>query len=311
MIRLRSNDACWCGSGKKFKRCHGDHVSYRRPPVEAGVVSTPRLVPPTIVRPDYVDSVRPASPSPQIITAPDELAALRRACRVAAEVLQTVGAAVAPGVTTEELDALAHRAYLERGSYPSTLGYGTYRKSICTSVNEVVCHGIPDDRPLEPGDIVNVDVTAYVDGFHGDCSATFAAGALDAPTAALVAAAEEARAVGIAAVRPGQPVRVIGQAIQRFAHARGLGVVADYGGHGIGRVFHGPPHIFHVDDRSGTTVMCPGMVFTIEPMLNAGVATHDMWDDGWTVATADGLPSAQFEHTVIVTETGAEALTVC
>ncbi|MEZ5216491.1 MAG: type I methionyl aminopeptidase [Ilumatobacteraceae bacterium] len=308
--RLRSNDACWCGSKKKLKRCHGDHESFRRAPIRPGTVSPMLAVPDGIEAPYYVGATKRPRTGVSIVTDPAELVALERASRLAAQVLQTTGAAVRPGVTTDELDAVAHQAYLDRGTYPSTRGYGTYTKSICTSVNEVVCHGIPDDRPLQAGDIVNVDVTAFVDGFHGDTSATFLVGEVDEPTRALVETARAARDVGISAVRPGKTINVIGRAIQHYAHQRGYGVVSDYGGHGIGREFHAAPHIFHVDTRGADTVMVPGMVFTIEPMLNAGVSTHTMWDDGWTVVTEDGLPSAQFEHTVIVTEDGARVLTL-
>ena len=186
MSRLRANEPCWCGSRSKLKRCHGDHERYRRHAVRPGAVGPMRTVDASIPRPPYVGTGRRSPPSGYQIIDGDALVRLRRACRVAAEVLEEAGAAVAPGVTTDELDAIAHAAYLARGAYPSTLGYGTYTKSVCTSVNEIVCHGIPDDRPLRDGDIVNIDVTAYVDGMHGDTSATFAVGgfdALDEPTA--------------------------------------------------------------------------------------------------------------------------------
>jgi methionyl aminopeptidase len=238
---------------------------------------------------------------------------MRHACRVAAEVLIETGAAVAPGVTTDQLDAVAHDAYVARGAYPSTLGYRGYPKSICTSVNEIVCHGIPDDQPLRVGDIVNIDVTAYVDGMHGDTSATFVVGdpdALDAPTAGLVATTQEATLAGIRAVAPGHTHRAIGRTIEPFAVARGLGVVRDYGGHGIGSVFHAAPHISHVDEQSDGVVLEPGMTFTVEPMLTAGTHRHVRWNDGWTEVTEDLLPSAQFEHTVTVTDGGVEILTV-
>ncbi|MCC6438492.1 MAG: type I methionyl aminopeptidase [Acidimicrobiales bacterium] len=308
--RLRSGDPCWCGSEAKHKRCHGDHRALRREPVRPGEVGPVRTVPDGIARPDYVGGEPPHSAPLQIFTDPEELRALRRACAVAARVLVETAAHIAPGVTTDELDAAAHAAYLRLGAYPSTLGYGTYRKSICTSVNEVICHGIPDSRPLRDGDIVNIDVTAYIDGFHGDTSATFPVGAVGEPTAGLIHSALDAMHVGIEAVRPGRPVRDIGVAIEAFGRSRGYGVVADYGGHGIGRVFHAPPHISHVEDHRATTLMVPGMVFTVEPMLNAGGPDHDEWDDDWTIACVDGLPSAQFEHTVLVTETGHEILTV-
>lgn len=310
MSRLRSNDACWCGSRAKYKRCHGNHRAALRPPIRPGAVSPRRTVPDGVVAPAYVGGPQPSQRDLQIFTDPADVERLRRAGHIAANVLAETGAAVAAGVTTDQLDAIAHASYLRQGAYPSDLGYGTYAKSICTSVNDVICHGIPDDRPLFEGDIVNVDVTAYIDGVHGDCSATFVVGTIDEPTAALVRSAREALEVGIAAVRVGRPVRDIGAAIQRFAEGRGYGVVADYGGHGIGVQFHGAPHISHVDDPRATTVMVPGMVFTVEPMLNAGRPDTHVLEDDWTVTTVDGLPSAQFEHTLIVTEAGAEVLTV-
>jgi len=242
---------------------------------------------------------------------------LRHAGRVAAEVLLETGAAIRPGITTDELDAVAHDGYVRRGAYPSTLGYHGYRKSICTSVNEVVCHGIPDDRPLREGDIVNVDVTAYVEGMHGDTSATFAvggSGALDAPTSALVEATCTVTLRAIAAVGPGVDLAEIGRIIEPFAASRGLAVMHEYGGHGIGEVFHAPPHVHHhVLPREGGTgrvELRPGMAFTIEPMLLAGSREWFEWDDDWTVVSADLLPSAQFEHTVVVTDDGVEIVTV-
>jgi methionyl aminopeptidase len=309
---LRSGDPCWCGSRRKLKRCHGDADVARRPAVQPGDLSPVRSVPDTIVRPAYVHGPKPRSDTPLIHSGAD-LERLRTACRVAAEVLLELGAAVAPGVTTDQLDAIAHAAYVRRGAYPSDLGYGTYTKSLCTSVNEVVCHGIPDSRPLQRGDIINLDVTAFIEGMHGDTSATFAVGgveALDAPTAALVDATCEATLRGIRAVRPGGHLADIGRAIEGFANQRGLGVVLDYGGHGIGAVFHAPPHVSHTPRTAEHVVFVPGMTFTVEPMLTLGTHRHRLWPDGWTVVTEDGLPSAQFEHTVIVTEDGVEILTV-
>jgi len=311
VTRLRANDPCWCGSGRKLKRCHGDHATHRRPPVQPGRVSAPRAVPASIARPDYVErGGRPLPAGVQRLHGAD-LDRLRHAGRVAAEVLAETAAAIAPGVTTDALDAVAHDAYVRRGAYPSTLHYKGYTKSICTSVNEVVCHGIPDDRPLMAGDIVNLDVTAFVDGVHGDTSATFAVGAVDAATAALVTTTHEATLRAIGALRPGQRLGVVGTAVQSHAFTRGFGVVRDYGGHGIGHAFHAAPHVSHtVGAHDGIVVLEPGMVFTVEPMLTAGTADHHEWDDGWTVVTDDLLPSAQFEHTVVITDTGAEIVTV-
>ncbi len=224
--------------------------------------------------------------------------------------LLEAGAAVAPGVTTDQIDVIAHDAYITRGAYPSDLHYNGFTKSVCTSVNGVVCHGIPDDRPLEDGDIVNIDVTAFIDGMHGDTSATFLVGEVDEPTRALVATTREATLRGIAAVRPGEPLRCIGEAIEPFARSRGFNVVREYGGHGIGQTFHAAPHINHHVERRDDELLQVGMTFTIEPMLLSGATSFTQADDGWTEHIDDDMPTAQFEHTIIVTSSGAEILTV-
>lgn len=275
-----------------------------------GTVSPMRDVPSAIVRPAYLLGSQPSVSPHAEVHSGASLERLRVACRVAAEVLETVGEAVKPGVTTDELDRIAHEAYLSRGAYPSTLGYKGFPKSICTSVNEIICHGIPDDRRLVKGDVVNVDVTAYVDGMHGDTSATFAVGEVDAPAAALIDVTKEAMLAGVAAVAPGKPLRAVGEAIQPIAHAHGLGVVYEYGGHGIGTVFHAAPHINHFVEERDHMLFEVGMTFTIEPMLTTGSPNSHIWNDDWTVAADDLLPSAQFEHTVVVTESGAEILTL-
>ncbi len=281
-----------------------------RPPVELGVVGPLRSVPVDIARPDYVTTGRIGTPGGFQIQDDESLHRMRHACRVAAEVLIRTGEAVAVGVTTDELDAVAHRAYLDLGAYPSTLEYRGYTKSICTSVNGVICHGIPDSRPLHDGDIVNVDVTAFVDGMHGDTSATFCVGEVDAPTRGLVETTREATLRGIAAIRPDQPLRLVAEAIEPFARSRGFGVVREYGGHGIGATFHAEPHVNHVVERSDRVVLRSGMTLTIEPMLTSGRRGFLQADDGWTEHTVDAMPSAQFEHTVLVTDRGAEILTV-
>jgi methionyl aminopeptidase len=302
---LKANDPCWCGSGRKYKRCHRGLEGRVLP----GRVGPVRSVPAGIARPDYADTGQPGYGGEPMVKSPDVLARIRRAGMIAAEVLAVTGAAVAPGVTTDELDAVAHRAYLERGAYPSTLNYHGYPKSICTSVNEVICHGIPDDRPLADGDIVNIDVTAFVDGVHGDCSAMFLAGEVDGKSRDLVAVTRECRDLGIAAVAPGRPVSDIGKAIESRASGQGYGVVRTFIGHGIGETFHTAPSIPHYYNPDATTVMEPGMVFTVEPMITIGTHKEKMWPNGWTAVTADGQRSAQFEHTVVVTEAGAEVLT--
>jgi methionyl aminopeptidase len=190
------------------------------------------------------------------------------------------------------------------------LGYRGFPKSLCTSVNEVVCHGIPDSTVLHDGDIVNIDITAFIGGVHGDTDATYFVGNVDDESRALVERTREALDRAIKAVRPGRPVSVIGRVIESYARRFGYGVVRDFTGHGIGSSFHSGLVIPHYDDASYDTIMEPGMTFTIEPMLNLGTDAWDMWDDGWTVVTRDGKRSAQFEHTLLVTETGAEVLTL-
>jgi methionyl aminopeptidase len=304
-VQLRSNDPCWCGSGRKYKRCHRDKEGKILP----GVVSPMRTVkdgiPPT---PYYATGIVDPRSGP-MVKSPDVIERMRHAGRVAAEVLAVTGAAVAPGVTTDDLDVVAHEAYVARGAFPSTLNYHGYPKSICTSVNEVICHGIPDDRELEDGDIVNIDVTAYIGGVHGDCNATFFCGTVDDASRELVAVTYECRARGIAAVRPGRPLSDIGRAIEDVAHPHGYGVVRTFVGHGIGEQFHMAPSVPHYFSPDATTVMEPGMTFTIEPMITLGTWREKMWDNGWTAVTADGQRTAQFEHTLVVTEDGAEVLT--
>ena len=303
---VKSNDPCWCGSGRKYKRCHRSSEGQ----VVAGRVSPMLSVPAAIARPDYADSGSPGRHDEAMVKSDDVLGRMRRAGLLAAEVLAASCAAVRPGVTTDELDAVAHRAYIERGAYPSTLNYHGYPKSICTSVNEVICHGIPDDRRLEDGDIVNVDVTAFIDGVHGDCSATVLVGEVDEESRRLVEVTRQCRDLGIAAVRPGRPVSDIGRAIEDHARTHGYGVVRAFVGHGIGETFHTSPSIPHYFSPTARTVMEPGMTFTVEPMITLGSARERMWDNGWTAVTIDGRRTAQFEHTLIVTESGAEVLTV-
>ena len=318
------NQPCWCGSGRKYKKCHADEDSARHrnqaagpsaasvtERVRPGRITPPRPVPEHIPRPPYVanDGVPPPR-GPARPRTPEELERMRRAGRAAREVLMGLAEHVRPGVTTDELDALAHDHAVALGAYPSPLGYQGFPKSICTSVNEVICHGIPDDRPLADGDICNIDVTLYLDGMHGDTSTMFCVGDVEADKRRLVATTERALHAGIAAVRPGAEVRDIGRAIEQVATADGLSVVRAFVGHGVGPEFHAEPTIYHYYEPDARTVLAEGMTFTIEPMLNLGTWRHVMWDDGWTAVTADLAPSAQFEHTIVVTSAGAELLTV-
>ncbi len=302
---IKSNDPCWCGSGRKYKRCHrADHNR-----VLAGKLSPRREVPPHIRRPDYAEHGRPQRVDEPMVKSPEVIARLRKAGQVAAEVLRTTAASLEPGITTDALDSLCHEATIGLGAYPSPLNYHGFPKSICTSVNEVICHGIPDSRPLREGDIVNLDVTVYLDGVHGDTSATFAVGKADDQSRRLVRVTEECLELGIAAVVPGRPISDIGRAIERHADGSGYSVIRSYCGHGIGEVFHSRPQVPHYYDPRASTVMEPNMTFTIEPMIAVGTWRHTTWEDGWTAVTADGLPTAQFEHTILVTPTGGEVLT--
>jgi len=303
---LRANDPCWCGSARKFKRCHGDQALRLRP----GRLSPTRTVPPTVPRPDYADSGAPAPRAEGLVRTDDVIARMRKAGQAAAEVLALAGAAVAPGVTTDDLDALVHAECIARGAYPSPLNYRCFPKSVCTSVNEVICHGIPDDRPLQEGDIVNVDVTVYLNGVHGDTNATFLVGTVDEASRRLVRVTWKCLELAIGAVRPGRPISDIGSAIEGEAGRHGYGVVRAFVGHGIAEQFHGHPSVPHHFDARARTVMEPGMTFTIEPMITMGTWRHEMWDDGWTAVTADGARTAQFEHTLLVTEGEAEILTL-
>jgi methionyl aminopeptidase len=303
--QLKSNDLCWCGSGRKYKRCHKASEGRVRP----GRVSPMLTVPDAIVPTDYYLTGEPRRWDEPMVKSPEVIERMRVACRIAAEVLEVGGAAVAPGVTTDELDRIAHQAYIDRGAYPSTLNYHHYPKSICTSVNEVICHGIPDDRPLVDGDIVNIDVTAYIGGVHGDCNATFYVGDVDPDTRQLVEVTRECRDLGIAAVKPGRPLSDIGRAIQVHAEGHGYGVVRTFVGHGIGEQFHLPPNVPHYFSEGASTIMKPGMTFTVEPMITMGSWRERMWDNHWTAVTVDGKRTAQFEHTLLVTEEGCEVLT--
>ena len=242
---------------------------------------------------------------------PETVERMRVAGRIAAQAMAAAAAVIAPGVTTDEIDRVGHEFLLDHGAYPSTLGYKGFPKSLCTSVNEVVCHGIPDDRRLEDGDIVNIDITAFIGGVHGDTDATYLCGAVDEESRLLVDRTREAMMRGIKAAIPGREINVIGRVIQSYARRFGYGVVRDFTGHGIGRTFHSGLVIPHYDAApSYSTLIEPGMTFTIEPMLNLGTPEWEMWDDGWTVVTADRRRSAQFEHTILITETGNEILTL-
>jgi methionyl aminopeptidase len=281
-----------------------------RAALKPGELTPRRPVPNHIPRPEYVDKPAPARNTDPWVQPPEIIEAMRVAGRLAAQALQEGGRAVAPGVTTDHIDAVVHEFLCDHDAYPSTLGYRNFPKSCCTSLNEVICHGIPDSTVIEDGDIVNIDVTAYIGGVHGDTNATFLAGDVSEEARLLVERTHEATMRAIKAVRPGRQLNVVGRVIEAYANRFGYGVVRDFTGHGIGRSFHSGLVVLHYDEPSVTTVLEPGMTFTIEPMINLGTIDYDIWSDGWTVTTKDRKWTAQFEHTIVVTDSGAEILTL-
>jgi methionyl aminopeptidase len=280
-----------------------------RAPVAPGQLSPRREVPAHIPRPEYVGKKEPRRSSVTVQT-PEVIERMRQAGRLAAQAVVLAGEHCKPGVSTDDVDRVVHEFLCDHGAYPSTLGYKGFPKSCCTSLNEVICHGIPDSTVIEDGDIVNVDVTAYLNGVHGDTNQTFCVGEVSEDARLLVERTREATDRGIRAVAPGRPLNVIGRVIEAYAKRFGYGVVRDFGGHGIGESFHSGLFVPHYDNPELTMVMEPGMTFTIEPMITLGTYRHDMWKDGWTVVTKDRKWTAQFEHTVAVTETGHDILTL-
>jgi methionyl aminopeptidase len=281
-----------------------------RAALKPGELSPRRPVPAHIPRPEYVDKPAPTRNTDPWVQPPEIIEAMRVASRIAAQALLEGGKAVAPGVTTDHIDAVVHEFLCDHGAYPSTLGYRNFPKSCCTSLNEVICHGIPDSTVIEDGDIVNIDVTAFIGGVHGDTNATFLAGEVSEEARLLVERTHEATMRAIKAVRPGRQLNVVGRVIEAYANRFGYGVVRDFTGHGIGRSFHSGLVVLHYDEPSVTTELEPGMTFTIEPMINLGTIEYDIWPDNWTVTTKDRKWTAQFEHTIVVTDSGAEILTL-
>ena len=274
-----------------------------------GVVSPMRPVPAHIAKPPYADSGQVPRWNESRVKSPEIIERMRKAGALAADILRQAGEFVKPGITTNDIDVFVHELTVANGAYPSPLNYHGYPKSVCTSVNEVICHGIPDSTVLREGDIINLDVTCFIDGVHGDTNATFFVGDVDDTSRKLVRVTEECMWRGIEAVKPDRPLSDIGRAIEEHAHHHKLGVVRAFIGHGIGEQFHTDIQVLHYYDPRNNMVMKPGMVFTIEPMITLGTWQHKMWDDDWTAVTADGKRTAQFEHMVLVTDSGVDVLT--
>jgi len=281
-----------------------------RDPLIPGRLSPRRSVPASIARPEYVDRPAPAPFEGSDVQSAETIEAMRIAGRIAADALVEIGRNVRPGVSTDELDRIGHEFLIDHGAYPSTLGYRGYPKSLCSSLNEVICHGIPDSTELVDGDICNIDITAFIGGVHGDTNATFLAGDVREEARLLVERTHEATMRAIRAVRPGRPLSVVGRVIESYAKRFDYGVVRDFTGHGISTSFHSGLIVPHYDDPRIDVELREGMTFTIEPMLTLGTYQHEMWDDGWTAVTRDRRWTAQFEHTIVVTSDGAEILTL-
>ncbi|GJP34525.1 hypothetical protein CLOM_g18962 [Closterium sp. NIES-68] len=278
-------------------------------PLKQGNLSPTRPVPPHIPRPPYADSgvAPPWTMDPQV-HGEEGIRRMREAGELAARVRDHAGTLVKPGVTTDEIDRVVHEMIIEAGAYPSPLNYAGFPKSVCTSVNECICHGIPDSRPLQDGDIINIDVTVYLNGYHGDTSKTFFCGNVSKPAQKLVQVTEEALDAAIALCGPDVEFKKIGHAIHAVADKHGYGVVRKFIGHGVGSVFHAGPAVLHYRNNEPGRMQV-GQTFTIEPMFTMGGVRDVMWDDGWTAVTADGTLTAQFEHTLLITDTGVEVLT--
>ena len=269
-----------------------------------------RAVPAGVPRPPYVGEMGPEHYDGSHVQSDEIIEAMRVAGRVAADSILVAAAEIRPGVTTDHLDAVAHEFLADHRAYPASLNYRGFPKAICTSVNEVICHGIPDARPLAEGDIVKIDSTAYLGGVHCDNCATFYVGEVAQEARLLCERTREAMYRGIEAVKPGRPLSVIGRVIEAYARRFGYGVVREYTSHGVHTAFHSGLIVLHYDEPMNDTIMVPGMTFTVEPMLTLGSPRTTQWDDGWTVLTKDGSWSAQFEQTIVVTDAGSEILTV-
>ncbi|KAL1931404.1 hypothetical protein VTP01DRAFT_9546 [Rhizomucor pusillus] len=277
-------------------------------------LSPRRPVPDHIQRPDYAETGIPKSEfsargnAIRVLNA-EEIEGVRKACKITREVLEIAAASVRVGITTDEIDRIVHDATIERGAYPSPLNYNYFPKSCCTSLNEVICHGIPDQRPLQDGDIINIDISCFYNGYHGDANATYLVGNVSDVAKKLVQTTKECLDLAIAAVKPGMRYRDFGKIIEKHAHKNGFSVVRAFCGHGINQLFHCAPNVPHYANNKAIGIVRPGHIFTIEPMICEGVYDEVLWPDNWTATTKDGKLSAQFEHTLLVTETGVEILT--
>jgi len=287
MDKLSRNDSCWCGSGKKYKKCHMDQDTFISNIEEKVGYKIPR----------------------DIMKTDEQVEGIRKSCKLTHEILDMVGQKIKVGITTNEINTWVHEYTVAHNAYPAPLGYGGFPKSVCTSINDVICHGIPDDTVLKDGDIVNVDVTCILEGYYGDANRMYIMGEASKETVDLVRVSKECLERGIQQVKPYNTLGDIGNAIQEHAEGLGYSVVYDYGGHGVGVEFHEEPFVPHIGKKGEGTILLPNMTFTIEPMINIGSPDTKVLDDDWTAVTADGSLSSQWEHTILVTQTGYEILT--
>lgn len=283
---MKRNDECWCGSKKKYKKCHLNFDSELEKFKKKGY----------------------DIPEKNLILNGKDIEGLRKSALITNAILDKVGDLVKPGITTEEINTFVHDYTIEHGGIPAPLGYGGFPKSCCTSINEVICHGIPSDRKLIEGDIINIDITTILDGYFTDASRMYTVGDVSDEAKDIIACAKRCLEIGLEQVKPFGLFSDIGEHIEKYANSLGYSVVRDFGGHGIGLNFHEDPHVHHYKMDYKSMVMAPGMVFTIEPMINQGSFECEVLDDDWTAVTVDGKLSAQWEHTILVTDTGYEVL---
>lgn len=284
---ISRNDPCWCGSGKKYKKCHMHFDD--------------RLA--ELAHKGY------AIPNHGLIKTKEDIEGIKKSALITKGIFKHLEGKILAGISTIEIDQMVYDYTIEHGGIPATLGYNGYEKSCCTSVNDVICHGIPGERVLQEGDIVNVDVTTNLNGYFSDSSRMYTIGKVSERAQKIVDETYICMMKGIEAVKAFESIDVIGDTIEAYANSKGYSVVRDLGGHGIGLEFHEEPHVNHFKTDQKGMIMVPGMLFTIEPMINEGVYNTETLEDGWTVMTVDGLLSAQWEHTILVTENGAEIIT--
>jgi len=285
--KLNRNDYCWCGSGKKYKKCHLEFD------LEAERLRLQGL----------------PVPKRSLLKTESQIEGIHKACQLSRQILDLVTDLIKPGITTNELDQWVHNYTVEHGAYPAPLNYRGFPKSICTSINDVVVHGIPDDTVLKDGDIINVDVTCILNGYYGDMSRMYLVGNPTQEARQLVDVARQCLYLGIEQVKPFNRLGDIAFAIESHAQKFGYSVVREFGGHGIGKNFHEDPFVYHYGQKESGMILLPNMVFTIEPMINSGSYKCKILKDGWTAVTVDHSLSAQWEHTVRVTQDGVEILT--